>query len=129
MGTSIEDRCQQTAFDVTAVDGLNIKLSQCRKDEMIEFLAHVTAIAWAPAGAVMLKPGLGDLADGLAAGFSLATLLTRAAGAWIDAALDPAVELQSLPAGLSETNGGVWPDGEGAACSLPAVVLTPGLGA
>ena len=47
----------------------------------------------------------------------------------IDAGFDPGVQLQGLLAGIGEPHGRIGADGEGVACSLPEVILTPGLGA
>ena len=129
VGTSGEDGHEQTGFNVGASDPLDIELTQCRDHEVIKFLPHIPAIAGAPAGAVVLEPGLGDLDERSAAAFGLLALLRWGLGAWIDAGFDPGVQLQGLLAGIGEPHGRIGADGEGAACSLPAVVLAPGLGA
>jgi len=129
IGTPGKDGREQTGFNVAATDPFDIQLTQSRQHEVIKLLPHVSAIAGAPAGAVMVKPGLGDLDERSAAAFGLLALLRWGLGAWIDARFDPGVQLQGLLAGIGESHGRVGADGEGAACSLPAVVLAPGLGA
>ena len=79
---------------------------------MIKFLSPISAMAGAPAGAVVLKTGQSDLGKRTAAVLHLLALLAR-----------------GLLASLGKPPGRVGSDGEGAPCSLPAVVLAPGPGA
>ncbi len=71
---------------------------------MIKLLPHISSTAGAPAGALVLKPGLCDLDEGTAAAFGLLAV-------------------------IGKPHGRVGTNGEGAACSLPVVVPAPGLGA
>ena len=75
---------------------------QSRDHEVIKFLPHIPAIAGAPAGAVVLKPGLGDLGKRSVTVLPLLALLAWGLRAWVDPGFDPGVQLQGLLAGIGE---------------------------
>lgn len=93
MGVPGEDGRDQSDFNVAAADRLDIQLTQCRDHEVIQFLPHVPEIAGAPAGAVVLKPGLSDLGERSATVLHLLALLAWGLGARVDAGFDPGVQL------------------------------------